>query len=72
MLDLKFVRDNTGRVSQMLRDRQVDLDLKPFLELDEERRRILKEVEELKRQRNVASDEIARIRKEQRRCHRPH
>jgi seryl-tRNA synthetase len=64
MLDLKFVRDNTGRVSQMLRDRQVDLDLKPFLELDEERRRILKDVEELKRQRNVASDEIARIRKE--------
>ncbi len=64
MLDLKFVRDNTGRVSRMLRDRQVDLDLKPFLELDEERRRILREVEELKRQRNVASDEIARIKKE--------
>jgi seryl-tRNA synthetase len=64
MLDLKFVRDNTGRVSRMLHDRQVDLDLKPFLELDEERRHILKEVEELKRRRNVASEEIAGIRKE--------
>jgi seryl-tRNA synthetase len=64
MLDLKFVRDNPGRVSQMLRDRQVDLDLKPFLELDEERRRTLREVEELKRRRNLASEEIARIRKE--------
>ena len=65
MLDLKFVRDNPERVRQMLRDRQLDLDLKPFLELDEERRHILKEVEELKRRRNVASEEIARIRKEQ-------
>jgi seryl-tRNA synthetase len=65
MLDLKFVRDNAERVSQMLHDRQVDLDLKPFLELDEDRRSILKEVEELKRRRNVASDEIARIKKDQ-------
>jgi seryl-tRNA synthetase len=65
MLDLKFVRDNPGLVSQMLRDRQVNLDLKPFLELDEERRRILREVEELKRRRNLASEEIARIRKAQ-------
>jgi len=64
MLDLKFVRDNAERVSLMLRDRQVDLDLKPFLELDEDRRSILKEVEELKRRRNVASEEIARIKKE--------
>jgi len=64
MLDLKFVRDNAERVAQMLRDRQVDLDLKPFLELDEERRRILKEVEELKRRRNEASEDIARIKKD--------
>jgi len=64
MLDLKFVRDNAERVSLMLRDRQVDLDLKPLLELDEDRRSILKEVEELKRRRNVASEEIARIKRE--------
>jgi seryl-tRNA synthetase len=64
MLDLKFVRDNAERVAQMLRDRQVDLDLKPFLELDEERRRILKEAEELKRRRNAASEDIARIKKD--------
>jgi seryl-tRNA synthetase len=65
MLDLKFVRENAERVSQMLGDRQLYLDLKPFLQLDEDRRRILQEVEELKRRRNVASDEIARIKKEQ-------
>lgn len=64
MLDLKFVREHAERVGQMLRDRQVDLDLKPFLGLDEERRRILREVEELKRRRNVATDDIARLKKE--------
>jgi seryl-tRNA synthetase len=64
MLDLKFVRDHAERVNRMLRDRQVDLDLKPFLALDEERRHLLREVEELKRRRNVASDDIARIKKE--------
>ena len=64
MLELKFVRDNAERVIQMLRDRQVDLDLKPFLALDEERRHLLREVEELKYRRNAASDDIARIKKE--------
>lgn len=64
MLDLKFVRENVDRVRQMLRDRNVELDLGPFLELDERRRRILREVEELKYRRNVASEEISRLKRE--------
>lgn len=64
MLDLKFVRDNFDRVSRMLQDRQMDMDLKPFYDLDEERRRILVEVEDLKHRRNVASDEISRLKRE--------
>ena len=64
MLDLKFVRENVDRVRQMLRHRNVDLDLGPFLELDERRRRILREVEELKFRRNVASEEISRLKRE--------
>ncbi|GLI33101.1 serine--tRNA ligase [Desulforhabdus amnigena] len=64
MLDLKFVRENVDRVEQMLKDRQMDMDLQPLLKLDEERRRILGQVEELKHRRNVASDEISRLKKE--------
>jgi seryl-tRNA synthetase len=48
----------------MLRDRRLDMDLKPLFDLDEERRRILREVEELKHRRNVASDEISRLKRE--------
>ena len=61
MLDLKFVRDHIEPVRRMLHDRQVDLDLESFLGLDEERRQILREVEELKRRRNLASDGIAQM-----------
>ena len=64
MLDLKFVRGNVDRVNQMLLDRQMDMDLKPLLELDEGRRRILKDVEELKHRRNIASEEISRSKRE--------
>ncbi|MEN6486833.1 MAG: serine--tRNA ligase [Syntrophobacteraceae bacterium] len=64
MLDVKFVRDNIERVGRMLRDRKMELDLGPLLELDESRRKILQEVEELKHRRNVASEEISRLKRE--------
>jgi len=48
----------------MLNNRQSDLELQPILELDEKRRRILVDVEEKKHQRNVASEEISRLKKE--------
>ncbi|WP_448383830.1 serine--tRNA ligase [Desulfosoma sp.] len=64
MLDLKFVRDNVDRVARMLQDRHMDMDMGPFLKLDEERRALLKEVEQLKHERNKASEEIARRKRE--------
>ena len=64
MLDVKFVRENIELVRQMLKNRQSDLDLEPFLELDETRRRILVDVEEKKHRRNVASEEISKLKKE--------
>ncbi len=64
MLDLKFVRDNVDRVARMLQDRRVDMDMGPFLKLDEQRRALLKDVEQLKYERNRASEEIARRKRE--------
>jgi len=66
MLDLKFVRDNIQRTQEMLLDRNLEMDLTPLKGLDEKRRAILLEVEELKHQRNVASDEIAVAKRENR------
>jgi seryl-tRNA synthetase len=64
MLDVKFVRDNIDLVRQMLQNRGSDLDIQPLLELDERRRGILVEVEEKKHRRNVASEEISKLKKE--------
>ncbi|MGO8943462.1 MAG: serine--tRNA ligase [Syntrophobacteraceae bacterium] len=64
MLDVKFVRENIGLVRQMLKNRQSDLNLEPFWELDETRRRILVDVEQKKHRRNVASEEISKLKKE--------
>ena len=66
MLDLKFVRDNLPKMQKMLQDRNLEMDLTPLRQLDEKRRAILLEAEELKHQRNVASDEIAVAKREKR------
>ncbi|MCK8602704.1 serine--tRNA ligase [Desulfoferrobacter suflitae] len=66
MLDLKYVRDHMDQVQQMLRNRKLDMDLTRLVRLDANRRRILVEVEELKRQRNVASEEISLAKREKR------
>jgi len=64
MLDLKFLRSHLDRVKEALRDRGADLDLSTFDRMDEERRSLLKTLEELRHQRNRASEEIARRKRE--------
>lgn len=66
MLDLKYVRENIQKTQKMLQDRNLDINLTLLSELDAKRRAILLEVEELKHQRNVASDEIAVAKREKR------
>lgn len=60
MLDIKFVRQNPDIVRKSLENRGATADLDKFLELDEERRNLLFEVEKLKNLRNSESEEIAR------------
>ncbi len=65
MLDLGFVRDNLDLVTRKLAERGYPADaLERFGEMDAERRRALVEVEKLKNRRNVAGEEIARLKRE--------
>lgn len=59
MLDLKFIRDNKDIVKDSIKSRNLKLDIDELLKLDEEHRKILVEVEELRSQRNKANDEVA-------------
>lgn len=63
MLDLKFIRDNIEFLGEMLKNRNANVDLNEFVQLDGERREILTEVESLKNKRNVESAEVARRKK---------
>ena len=65
MLDLNFVRDNLPLVEQKLRLRGMDPGqvLKDFLEVDTQRRQAITESETVKRERNRASEDIAKLKK---------
>ena len=64
MLDLKYVRDHIDEVRGKIEQRGIKVDWESFLELDASRRGILKEVENLRYQRNTVSEKIAQLKRE--------
>lgn len=63
MLDLKFIRDNADLVRRGIRNKHAQVDIDGILALDEQRRDLLKKIEQLKHERNQASEEVNRLRK---------
>ena len=63
MLDLGYVRQHLDDIEKMLANRGVELDLAPFREIDGERRKIIHATEQMKAERNKASDEIVSLKK---------
>lgn len=63
MLDLKFVRNNLDTVKEALAKRNTEVDLVFFSQLEEERRKLLFEVEQHKFTRNKVSEEIAEMKR---------
>jgi seryl-tRNA synthetase len=67
MLDIKRIRENKELVQEGLNKRG-DYDLQPVLDLDEKRRSLLQQVEEMKNRQNLASKEIPKLKKENKDC----
>lgn len=63
MLDMKLVRQNPQDVEAGLAKRGKHPDMARFYEADDKRKVILKELETLRHQRNVVSDQIAALKK---------
>jgi seryl-tRNA synthetase len=63
MLSRDYLRDSSEDYRQVLRNRGTAADLDRFLDLDRERRDVIKQVEVLKNRRNTASQEIATLKK---------
>ena len=64
MFDLKFIRENFARIEKAVELKGEKVDLSRFHPLDEERRKILAEVEQMKAYRNRVSEEIGAIKKQ--------
>ena len=63
MLDLRRIREESETVERALAARGGDVSLRPVLDADAERRRLVKEAEELKAERNRASDAIGQAKR---------
>ena len=58
MLDIKFIRDNKEAIALAIKHKQVDADLDKLLILDDQRRTMLTQLEDLRRQRNQLADDF--------------
>ena len=63
MLTLKYIRNNLAEVQKSLTRKQSDIDINQLLSLDAKRREYLKEVEELRAEKNSVSNSIAKLKK---------
>ena len=63
MLDLKLLQKNPEVVAAALAKRHSPLNMRTFEELDNKRRELLAQVEALKAERNRASAEVARLKR---------
>jgi seryl-tRNA synthetase len=64
MLDIKFIRENPQLVKKSIKDRGLKLDVDGLIRVDDTRRKILSELEELRAQKNKANDEITALLKQ--------
>ena len=60
MLDIKFIRENSAIVKLGAKKKHIDIDIDKLIALDDERLKVLKEVEDLRSEVNVASNNISR------------
>lgn len=64
MLDMKLLREDIESVKRGIKLRGVEIDFENFVFLDEKRRLLIKETEQLENQRNTGSKEVGKLKKE--------
>jgi seryl-tRNA synthetase len=64
MLDFKFIREKRDLVESSLKKRKVDFPLDRLLELDSQRRSLIKELQDLRHKRNVVTEQVAAMKRE--------
>jgi seryl-tRNA synthetase len=65
MLDIKIIRDNPDMVQDVIEKRNLTLDVKSFLELDQQKRDLIVKTDELRTLKNKVSKEIPTLSNEE-------
>lgn len=58
MLDIKFIRENKGLIKDLIKDKNIDLDLNELLRIDEEKLELKQKTESLREERNKNADQL--------------
>lgn len=61
MLDLNFVRENPDKVKKAIEDKRLSLDLDAFLSLDEKRRALISQIDEMRRSQNEFNKKVVNL-----------
>lgn len=61
MLDIKFIRENKDIVAAGAKKKHIEIDLDALIAMDDKRRVLIAEVDEMRARQNKASDEIATL-----------
>jgi len=64
MLDLKAIREHSQQIAQGIKNKGEIGDVEQILKLDEKRREVIQEVENLKHQRNALSQQVSQLKRE--------
>lgn len=56
MQDIKFIRENKKKFEETIKNKNINLDLRELLNIDDERRKFLQEIEALRTRRNEIAD----------------
>ena len=65
MLDIKFIRENVDKLKKTIVDKRIDLNLEDLLDVDQERRTLLAETEDLSAAKNAVSKELPKLSEEE-------
>jgi seryl-tRNA synthetase len=61
MLDLKIIREQADLVKDVIKKRNLDLNLDDFLALDKQKRELIVKIDELRETKNKVSKEIPQM-----------
>ena len=63
MLDIKLIRENPEKINELLKRRSPDLSIDKVIEIDEDRRKVQTEADELRAKRKADSQKIGMMKK---------